>query len=842
MVVKNWKIVLLATVSLCFLSHIASAQKDSSGQTDSLVRLVNAESIQLIEKNGRNYRKTIRPTFLHNGTYLICDTALWSVEQKLINCWGNVKLMQEETVLTSDKLDYLVEQDLAQFRGTLVQLQNKEYNTLRTHYLDYNTRDSMALFYKGAAMRDADGQIIESLEGSYYSADKLFEFRKDVNMFTDSIFVKTTKLFYRGNENKAEFPVYIDFWKDGNMLSAASGWYDRDAETFFFTGSVHALTEKQECWSDSLYFYRISNDVLMLGNAQVQDTTRNITSIGGYIYYCDSLSRLVLQRDAAVAMRTEQENKVDTLYFGADSIAYWTVRMCDIPEYEHAEAKTRIEDMDTDPVQEYRRKAAEAAARAAEEAAKNDPNLRAKAQAEEIRRQKEEEARRKAGSASDIDVPTVPKEDPKRDSVSQKDSLGQKDSLIVEQKDTTKIGFLLARGHVKAYRKDMQLLCDSLRYCDLDSIGRFYKDPYIWNEGNRQYTADSVAVLIRGGRVDRAALSSNAYIITQEDSLRFDQIKSTEVMAFFDTTAALKRFDALGGATALFYLKENDQFATVNKVESKMISATLKKGELDRIHYYDSPKNDAYPVVQLPESEQRMKGFNWSPDIKPKGPKDITSLEVKPGQRSIYLRRPQAEFKQTEVFFPGYMAEIHKGLAEAKRRREEARIAEANKKDTLSAPSVADTSSAAVTPPADSSSVNSTTPSSSESSEISTSTDTPRNDSTAVVPVLSPSQQKAMEKARLAREREEARLKKIASRDSVWAEKDRRDSLKREARKLKELQRNRRITRKALIRQRKQEAKDKAKLEKYIEMYERRKAKEPIKIPDERIIRDESGA
>ena len=100
------RLILAAAVALTALP--LSAQKDTE-QKDSLVRLMKGSSIELIEKYGVKYRKAIDATFLHNNTYLICDTALWNVDSKLINCWGNVKLMQEETELTSDKLDYFVE-------------------------------------------------------------------------------------------------------------------------------------------------------------------------------------------------------------------------------------------------------------------------------------------------------------------------------------------------------------------------------------------------------------------------------------------------------------------------------------------------------------------------------------------------------------------------------------------------------------------------------------------------------------------------------------------------------------------------------------------------------------
>ena len=154
MVGKNQKrLILGAFLLVCALP--LSAQS-SSGQTDSLVRLMNAQYIEQVETDGRAIRKAISPTFLHNGTYLICDTALWHVDDKLINCYGHVQLMQGESVLTSETLDYLIDQDLAQFRGGVVQLRNKRDNLLRTRILDYNTKDSLATFHGGGAMNSED--------------------------------------------------------------------------------------------------------------------------------------------------------------------------------------------------------------------------------------------------------------------------------------------------------------------------------------------------------------------------------------------------------------------------------------------------------------------------------------------------------------------------------------------------------------------------------------------------------------------------------------------------------------------------------------------------------------
>ena len=799
---------LILAALLLLSSPILSAQTPS-GQTDSLVRLMKAQSIELIEQMGQNYRKAIDATFLHNGTYLICDTALWNVESKTINCWGNVKLMQEDTELTSDKLDYLVDDNLAQFRGNLVQLRNKKDNILRTRFLDYNTRDSIAVFRDGASMRDKDGQIIESDNGTYESGRKFFTFSGNVNMFTDSVFVKTSNLTYDTDRNMAGFVSYVDFWKDDNMLSAGHGWYDHNSEIFFFNNDVHGLTTQQECWSDSLYFYRNTQNVRLLGNAQVQDTTRSIAALANFIFYEDSVSRVTMRRDAAVAMITNQNDKVDTLYVGSDDLTYWTTRMCDIPESEVSVAKTRLGEILGDPVREYRKKAAEAAAEAAAKAKEEMEGQNGKPKAAKPQN---------TPQTAPADTASTP-----ADTAASPDSLMFSDTLaVLPPPDTTKKGFLKAVGRVRMFRKDMQVACDSLRYCDLDSIARLYKDPIVWNEGNRQYTSDSLFVLVKDGGVDRASLMSNAFIITQEDSICFDQIKGTDVVAYFDEESNLSRFDALGGASALFYLKENDAFATINRVESKMLSANLADGELQRVYYFDSPSNDAYPIVQLPEDERRMKGFNWQPDDRPKSKEDITPLEMRASQRRAFEAHPRATFKHTDEYFPGYMDSVYKAIEEARLRKEAAAAASDSTaaqdslgvRDTLAIGGElgAVDSLAAGHPTA----IIDTLGVASDSLAV--------KDSLAVE--VPDSVESVVDKRQERREAQElARSLKIAHRDARWAELDAKDAAKAEAKAAKKLERKRKATRKALVRQAKQDARDAAKLEKYRQIFEKQKAR-----------------
>ncbi len=856
---RKSKKIIVAFALLSGISFFLFARAD---EEEKYVRLVKAQSVNIItDADGKAFRKAVDATFLHNGTLLICDTAYWRVDENIINAKGNVRLSQEGTELTSEKLDYYVNDNLAQFRGGVVQLRDKENNILRTHFLDYNTADSVAVFSKGASMKDKDGQIIESLDGTYSSKAKLFTFEKDVNMFTDSVFIKTQALDYHTDSQKAVFRTYIDFWKDDNMLTASSGWYERNDEIFFFTGDVHGTTDKQETWCDSLYFYRIPNNVLMKGSIQLQDSLHNTTAVSRYLFYEDSLSTVTLRKEAAVAIVTEDDlSQKDTLYFGADTLVYYTLRHCDIPKSELANSTARISEIMTDPVGEYRKKAAEAAAKAQAEALEKAAGTRPGLKPDAASKKQPEDP-----DAAPEDSPKAPEDAvsaPADNVAALKDSIGvaadslgvaadsvkvaldsvnvaadslgePKDSLSVTADsakvaldslnvaadsvsvavDTTKYGFAFARGNVKIFRRDIQVRCDSMHYSDLDSIARFYKDPVIWNEESRQYYSDSLAVLIKKGRVDRASLMSNAFVVTQEDSLLYDQIKSAEIMAFFDSTSALKRFDALGGATAVFFLRENDRLATVNKVESKMLSGNFVKGNIDRIYYYDSPKNDAYPVVQFPQQERYLKGFRWIPELRPTGKQDITTLSIRPSQRKMYAERPRARFKQTDIYFPGYIKSVYASIdarerarAEAAREKREQQALEGKNENVMDTLAVKDSTMVKL----DSTAV---TKVDSLSAQVdSTSVDVLQDSLSSKKSFI----QKIKDKFEQWRKQREER----------WARLDERDAAREAAKKEKALKKQREKTRKELIERQKQERREKEILDKYIEYYEKQKKNE----------------
>lgn len=944
-------------------------------QKDSLVRLLGCDELQQVEEYGQSYRKALgHARFEHNSTLLICDTALWNVNQNVINAFGNVQIIQNNTVLSSESLDYLIDQNLAQFRGALVQLRDKDGNTLRTTDLDYNTKDSVAVFRNGGALRDKDGQIIESDDGHYYSKLKTFSFTNNVNMYTDSIFVKTDDLDYNTGTNVATFGTGTNAWRDNNMLSSQAGFYERTLEKFTFFRNVHILTENQEAWADTLVYYRVPNNVEMFGHVELLDTTRNVAAVAGYVQYIDSLSFIKLTREPAVIAISEQGEKRDTAYIGADTLILRSIPKCDVDSSEISNSASRLKEINVDPVTEYRRKAYEAAKAAAEEARKKreeeDPNAAGasdrgasavkpggkptgkpagkatgtatgktagttagktgdnsggkaisksgklsgdamigdpvtkgrqglpapwddvieyapprfqlpdtlKTSPDTVRVPSDSLAAKTLSAVTEpvsvtepaevtnpqspdsltvptdsLTVPTdsltVPTDSltvPTDSLTVPTDSLTvpgdslhvPTDSLSLAPKDSTKISFIYGIRNVKVFRNDMQVACDSLAYTDLDSLIRLYENPIVWNEIKRQYSADSITVIVKNQSIDRASLMSNAFIIVQEDTLSYDQIRGTEMMAYFDSTGALRRFDSMGGASGVFYIEENGSLATVNKFESKMLTATLKDGNIQDLNYFDAVKTDAYPVVQMKKDEKILKGFDWQPDKRPKGPEDITPYKPRESQRKVYENVPRAEFAQTDIYFPGHMNSVYKMLArqdslkrvrnaerrrlEAERKAEAARIA-----DSLRIVAAADSLALADSlARADSLALR---------DSLASRDSLARQDSLVVSDSLSvskadslandPSAIKKAEQERKKAEREKARKDRQAAKEAKWAELDARDAAKAKAKEEKALKKKRQRTLKTLKAMEKRRAKEERMLERYKARYEKQKAR-----------------
>lgn len=698
-------LICFACTGVCFAQGTG---KRPDKEEDNYVTLINAKYAKLlVGDDGLHYREVKGPaTFLHNNAYLQCDSAIWNIDAEVIDCYGNVKLIQNGTMLKSEHLNYDIPRDLAKFSGEVVELIDKKKNTLRTNDLDYNTRDSIAEFRRGGAMKAEDGSVIEGRTGVYNSKERTFTFSRDVEMFTDSLFIRTTSLTYKEEDGKAYFGPSTYMWQGSGFLRADAGWFDNGENVAHFNNSVYMNTPEYEVWCDEIDYFRniaradLYHDIRLLDTLHKTAWFANRAEIAQ-----DSIlnADVRLTVDPSLIYYGETEaGQPDSLYCRADTLRFFTRRVCDIGSQEKEASQKRKESIIFDAIAEAERNAkaayekkraeAEAASAAGIARAKRESLAREKAIRDSVNRAEDSlrvltDSLQKIGMTleayNDTLAAVAKRLEEKRiaDSIAAivpPDSLqlalmeAEKAEELARQAiadslaalpDTTQLRYMEAAGNIRMYRSDLQARCDSLTFCELDSVAVLKMDPVLWNEGVNQLTSDVMYLYIKDGALHRGNMVDNAMIVSYEDSLYYDQIKSAEMMGHFYENA-LTRYDALGGVNAIFYMREKEIVTTANIKEARSLSVTMKNGTAERLKYYDQVKSDAHPVFVMTEKERYMKGFKWRGEERPLTPEEITEKKIPESQRSRYDWMDKPYFKVTNRYFQDYMTSIYKEIAD----------------------------------------------------------------------------------------------------------------------------------------------------------------------------------
>ena len=180
---------------------------------------------------------------------------------------------------------------------------------------------------------------------------------------------------------------------------------------------------------------------------------------------------------------------------------------------------------------------------------------------------------------------------------------------------------LKALGNVRFFRSDLQGICDSLVFSTRDSILHMYVEPILWNMGN-QLTADLIRAKMQNQQMDRMFFDGNAFAVSQEDTVHFNQIKGKNMTGIF-SQGKLARLDVLGNGQTVYYVRDEGELSVVNRSESSNVRISLKDSKVSRIVYLEKPVSNMFPVDTAPEEEITLKGFNWLNNKRPKSKEEI---------------------------------------------------------------------------------------------------------------------------------------------------------------------------------------------------------------------------
>jgi len=203
------------------------------------------------------------------------------------------------------------------------------------------------------------------------------------------------------------------------------------------------------------------------------------------------------------------------------------------------------------------------------------------------------------------------------------------DTLFSEYDSTRKNRIIRSYKKVKFFKKGLAGKCDSLVFSYGDSLIKLFYNPIIWADEN-QLTANYMQIKNYGGKIRWLEMEGNSFIITQEDSSKFNQISGKNMMNYFDE-GKLKKIDVKGNGKTLYYAKEEDgNYIGVNQASAEDLVIILDSNEVSKIKFYSQPKSKLSPLESLDVSKLVLQGFNWRIIEKPKKPEDVFIWRTKP--------------------------------------------------------------------------------------------------------------------------------------------------------------------------------------------------------------------
>lgn len=194
-------------------------------------------------------------------------------------------------------------------------------------------------------------------------------------------------------------------------------------------------------------------------------------------------------------------------------------------------------------------------------------------------------------------------------------------AITIKGKAGTPYRLMRAWYGCRVFSRDLQSKCDSLSYSFQDSVIRMYFSPVIWSEAN-QLTSDSMAIFTKNRNADRLELYNSSFVVSNIDSIRFNQIKGRNLTGYFMSNK-IYRIVVEGNGESIYYLLDEDKLVGVTHNKSSSIDIKVDNGKINEITELQNPDGKLDPPLLNPVDKMKLPGFSWHESIRPKKYQDI---------------------------------------------------------------------------------------------------------------------------------------------------------------------------------------------------------------------------
>ncbi len=585
-------------VSLClfvgsWLISYAQTQdekQDGASDEDKIIHFKSNLLEQIISKE-IELKKLIGDVQMWQGdVQMVCDSAYFNMERNNVDAYGNVIIEQGDSIrITADYLTYYGNERIAFLYNNVTLTDQKSEITSDT--LFYEVDRKHATLFQNVHLVDQKVSVdADSLE--YYITPKQAYFYNNILLTDGSMELTTDSMDYNVNTKVGAYRGGGKVVNKSTNLKSLVGIYYGETDDLEFIEEVFFKDEDYELETELLRY-----------NLQTE------------MAEFEGDSKIVQEGGVTFAKKGRYDKKNDQIYFGDRTIIENEEQYLEADEFEYDKSigigKASGNVVWKDTIRNLTIKSQYA------EYYDQDEHILATDQALLINVIDGDTLYLAADTLTTYELGKI-------DSIGKTDSLGKADSTMIDSTNTAAdtLKTFYAYRNVKLLKTDMQAKCDSMSYSFKDSTFKLYYNPIVWLE-NSQLTADTIIINTENNEPEDFQLRSNAFVISENDTGVYNQIKAKFIQGFFEEND-LKLIHADQNVESI-YFAQNDQreYYGANKASSAELNIYIEEQKVEKVVFIKQPEGSFTPMSLVNFKDFYLKGFSWRSEEKPQNTADL---------------------------------------------------------------------------------------------------------------------------------------------------------------------------------------------------------------------------
>lgn len=613
-------------------------------QKGSLIHLLHSDELYFNQRINRDAQILVgNVRFRHDDVILTCDSALYYQQSNSFDAFGNVHMNQGDTLtLVSDVLFYDGTDQLARARYNVILTHNKM--RLYCDSLDYDRLYELGYFFNGGRMVDGDNTL-ESEWGQYSPPTREAVFNYNVDLKSPKTTLVSDTLHYNTGSGFARIvgPSNID--NGDNHIYSENGTYDTRGERAYLLDRSIVSNKGVSIEGDSLYYQSDSTLSKAYGRVIYIDRDNRNELRGNYVLYSDSLGYAEAS-DSAVCIDYSQR---DTFYVHADTFKLFTyfLEPDTIPADSLPSASSLRASSASLPIASL---PADSASLPIASVSADSASLPADSLAM---------GRVVGGFPADTaSVIPAPLAAPSTSSLPPPSApSAAKDTLTASPAPADSVWReIRAYYHVRAYRRDIQAVCDSLVFISKDSCMTMYKDPILWQNG-QQLLGEEIKAWVNDSTVDSTHVIRQALSVERIDSMCYNQVTGALMRSFF-VKGQMDRTIVEGNVLVNYFPYDSDSLMIgLLHAEGTLLQLFMAKNKLDQIKFIGQVDGCLHPLALVQPSVRYLDNFQWFDYVRPMNKDDIFNWRPKKEgtelKASVQHAKPKSNMPSKKAGPPG---------------------------------------------------------------------------------------------------------------------------------------------------------------------------------------------